>query len=108
MTRFVLDWQNEESIALRARRFIDSQGSRRCSEGSAPARCNQNGRGFYSLQPARCELGIRAVCHRIVLSPETGPTSETYEALKPEFNRFRLGGYDEFRIRRAAHPVNRS
>src|SRR5271154_2430819 len=32
----------------------------------------------------------------------------TCEAVTPEFNRFRLGGYDEFRIRRAAHSVNRS
>jgi hypothetical protein len=33
MTGFVLGQQNENSIALRARRCIDSQGPRRCSAG---------------------------------------------------------------------------
>jgi hypothetical protein len=56
-------------------------------------------------ESANCELGIRAVCHRIVLSPETGPTPEACENIRQVSNKIRLWGYDEFRIRRAAHAV---
>src|SRR5271156_4330469 len=61
----------------------------------APERCNQNGRGFYSLEPAWFQSMMLTRLQRFFLGCNW-----------PEFNRFRLGGYDEFRIRRAAHPVN--